>query len=306
MWAEVGRSRQSVEDSRLLSFDLKLNIITCLLLASCPYRTQQSRPSLLLPMVMLLCTMLQVLDLARRSSLTALSFADPDFGDNPICSLRLGHVKNLGGSSDPENDLCNAYMFHSYNEYRSCWPGFWWLPHVCRYSEVQLPDIHPLPPAKVAGVQMWRQRCCRQKQPEGFHQTSAHIWRIAGARPDACGRRGSSSSRSGLCQETSPGINGSYIYQRQRTLKGSRSADNQCCHCNALIAPISFFASLCEVFTTTCVSKHCQWLSDWGIISIRFPCSLSKKWMVGSWDYYCYYFCCCYYCLLPLNCLVFG
>lgn len=105
MWAEVGRSRQSVEDSRLLSFDLKLNIITCLLFASCPYRTQQSRPSLLLPMVMLLCTMLQVLDLARRSSLTALSFADPDFGDNPICSLRLGHVKNLGGSPVPARDM---------------------------------------------------------------------------------------------------------------------------------------------------------------------------------------------------------
>ena len=35
---------------------------------------------------------LQVLDLSR-SSLTALSFADPDFGENPICSLCLGSQK---------------------------------------------------------------------------------------------------------------------------------------------------------------------------------------------------------------------
>lgn len=29
----------------------------------------------------------EVLDLSRRSALTALSFADPDFGENPICAL---------------------------------------------------------------------------------------------------------------------------------------------------------------------------------------------------------------------------
>ncbi|CAK9101551.1 Leucine-rich repeat-containing protein 9 [Durusdinium trenchii] len=34
-----------------------------------------------------LCSFKEVLDLARRNSLTALSFADPDFGENPICTL---------------------------------------------------------------------------------------------------------------------------------------------------------------------------------------------------------------------------
>ena len=66
---------------------LKINIITCLLLASCKYGTQQSRLTFSLAHGDASC---QVLDLARRSSLTALSFADPDFGDNPICSLCLG------------------------------------------------------------------------------------------------------------------------------------------------------------------------------------------------------------------------
>ena len=109
-------------------------------------------------------------------------------------------------------------------------------------------------------------------------------WRVAGARPDACGRRGSSSSRRGLCEETSPGIHGSYSCLRQCTLNTSRSVERRTVNVEIAMLSLLLFLSL-HLCLRSLLQHAYQNIASGSVTGELIPsvtiAPCRKKWMVG-------------------------